>query len=1146
MSCVRTVAVLIALFACALQAFAGGSPTTTTLTFIANGSPVNTLIQGRLITLTASVTSNGAPLTVGQVEFCDASYPYCTDVHQLALAQLTSAGTATFRFIPSTGSHRYKAIFLGTNNYASSTSSVQTLTVTPSGYNDLSSTTLAFSGSPGDYTLTATVTGGSDPAAPSGTVSFLDTDNANYVLGTATLVPTVSQLTFVNSSNPSLGEIVGSFEVGDFNGDGIPDLAVPSFGSGTSGTVIILLGNGDGTFTQGQTFATPHAIQVTKVADFNGDGIADLVMLEALQTGQTDTAWLQTALGNGDGTFTLLPPTLLTMGSENPQLGGFAVGDFNGDGKTDLVIEYSPISASTNPLSLWFFPGNGDGTFGSPTVAYQNSGLGSCGTVADFNGDGNLDLACSNGGSGGALNPPPGSISVLLGDGQGSFSPGSSVTVGAGATSIAVADFNGDGKADLATVSWYYSAPNILVTTAAVALGNGDGTFAAPTSLPVSLNAQTVVVAGDFNGDGLPDFAAIYGVSATPPTLFTVYLSNGNGTFSANDVTVPDSVRGSLSYAAGDFNRDGRWDLALNGGGIGPLGIFLSEPTSATATVTGISPVGTGIHLIDASYPGSGIVLSPSSSNTVGLEAEPEPTTLTLLAAPTGGVYQQPFTLAATVAPTTAQNHTAGGTVTFYSNGVSLGTSALASGAATLNVSTVLPVGTYNLTATYSGDSNFAGSTDSLQFIVSASPSPITFTVPNHTFGDPPFTVAAASVSTGAFTYSVVSGPATISGNTVTLTGAGTVVLQASQAASGNYAAAFDTAVFTVAEEAQTIAFPAPASPLSFGAAPIALSAAASSGLPVAFSVLSGPATLTGSTVTITGVGPVVIAANQPGNQNYLAASQVSHTIVVNKGLPALTMTASQNPVFIRNPVTLTATVASSAATPTGSITFSDGSTLLGTEALNAGVASLTVATLPLGPNSITASYSGDGSFNTVTSTALNQAVQDFAFTVAGSTTQTVQYGGAATYTFAIGSVDGPTTPSAIGFAVSGAPAGSIISFTPATVAAGTGTANPALTIQVPSVIAASQGRGHSPATSLAALALVCVLLPLRCRMGLRGNRSSRFFSALLLLASAGACAGATGCGANEIVTRVQTFAITATASSGALSHSAATTLTVQ
>lgn len=292
----------------------------------------------------------------------------------------------------------------------------------------------------------------------------------------------------------------------------------------------------------------------------------------------------------------------------------------------------------------------------------------------------------------------------------------------------------------------------------------------------------------DFNGDGTPDLAVIYGAGGIAPAkIFTVYLSNGDGTFSANDVTVPHSILGAVSYAASDFNGDGRWDLALNGGGGGPIGVFLSEPTSATATVTGISPVGNTIHLVDASYPGSAPVLSPSLSNTVGLQAEPVPTTLNLAAVPATGIYQQPFTLTATPLPNSAQNHTASGTVTFNNGSVSLGTATLVNGAATLTVSTVLSVATYNLTATYSGDTNFVASTGSLQYIIAPVPPPITFTVPNHTFGDPPFTVSATSASAGAFTYSVLSGPATISGSTVTLTGAGTVVLQASQAASGNY-----------------------------------------------------------------------------------------------------------------------------------------------------------------------------------------------------------------------------------------------------------------------------------------------------------------------------------------------------------------------
>jgi hypothetical protein len=116
----------------------------------------------------------------------------------------------------------------------------------------------------------------------------------------------------------------------------------------------------------------------------------------------------------------------------------------------------------------------------------------------------------------------------------------------------------------------------------------------------------------------------------------------------------------------------------------------------------------------------------------------------------------------------------------------------------------------------------------------------------------------------------------------VTLTGAGTVVLQASQAAAGNYTLGTQTATVTVAKESQTITFAAPASPVNYGVAPITLSASASSGLVVAFNVVSGPGTISGSTLAITGAGTVVVAANQAGNTNYTAATQVTQSIEVN------------------------------------------------------------------------------------------------------------------------------------------------------------------------------------------------------------------------------------------------------------------------
>jgi hypothetical protein len=1148
----RAAIVCAACLACTAQGFAGGPATTTTLAITSNGSPVSTLIQGNLITLTASVTSGSTPLTVGQVEFCDASWPHCTDVHQLALAQLTSAGTATFRFVPRAGAQQYKAIFLGANSYASSTSSAQQLTVTSSGFTYLSSATLVSSGSPGDYTLTATVTGGGDPAPPSGTVSFLDTDNANYVLGTATLTA-VGQFDFDNFSYiPSgAGFDLGSFAVGDFNGDGIPDVAMSTYmPSGSSRLVTIMLGKGDGTFTQGQTLTLPSNEQPQQiaVADFNNDGVADLAIEEWNGSATNPIYWIQIALGNGDGTFTLSPPMALPEAAGGDIYDNYLVGDFNGDGKADLVITYQALLASgVGTRNLGFLSGNGDGTFAPMTLAYQTTNpIGLCVdsmVVADFNGDGNLDLACANDQTDGP-NPGPNSISVLLGDGHGSFSYWSNVTVGAGLTYIAVADFNGDGKADLATASYYYSTGGTAVASVSVALGNGDGTFAASTPLPVSVNAPDFVVAGDFNGDGIPDFAVPYAAAGIGGHLFTVYLGNGDGTFSANNISISPQFISGPGGVASDFNRDGRWDLALPVEPPAASGIFLSVPSLATATVTGISPVGTGIHPVDASYPGLATVLAPSISNTVGLEAEPVATTLTLFAAPATGVSMQPFTLIATASPTTAQNHAASGTVTFYNGGVSLGTGAFANGVATLTISTGLPIGTYNLTATYSGDTNFTGSTGSLEYVVSASPPPIVFTVPNHTFGDPPFTVAATSSSPGAFTYSVLSGPATISGTIVTLTGVGTVVLQVNQAASGSFPALTQNAAFTVAQEAQTIAFAAPASPVIPSVGPVTLSASASSGLPVSFSVVSGPATLSGSTVTVTGVGAVVVAANQAGNADYLAAAQVTRTIVVSKGLPMVTLAASQNPVLLQNPVTLTATVAFAAATPTGSVTFTDGSTVLGAATLNSGAASITASTLVLGANPIAVAYSGDGNYNTATGPPLNEAVQDFTLTITGNPAQTVPYGGTATYALAVASVDGSSLPSAIGFAVSGAPNGSAITFSPATLPAGSGASSLTLTIQVPGVFATNAPlRGTRTPTALALLALV---LPFRRGLKHRGKFAGWMSCILLLVATACASAALAGCGGSIVTPITRTYAVTVTATSGALSHATSVGLTVQ
>ncbi|MBU6170509.1 MAG: immunoglobulin domain-containing protein [Verrucomicrobia bacterium] len=219
------------------------------------------------------------------------------------------------------------------------------------------------------------------------------------------------------------------------------------------------------------------------------------------------------------------------------------------------------------------------------------------------------------------------------------------------------------------------------------------------------------------------------------------------------------------------------------------------------------------------------------------------------------------------------------------------------SGPATIsdNTVTLTGAGTVVLAANQSGNANYNAAAEvTTSFSVSKAAQTIgAFTsIGNKTFGDAPFAVTAPTASSGlAITLSVKSGPATISGNIVTITGAGTVVLAANQAGNADYAAATEvTTSFSVAKVAQTIGAFISISNKTFGDAPFAVIApSSSSSLPVTLSVKSGPATISGNTVTLTGAGTVTLAANQAGSDNYAAAPEVTTTFSVAKATPTLT-----------------------------------------------------------------------------------------------------------------------------------------------------------------------------------------------------------------------------------------------------------------
>jgi hypothetical protein len=287
-------------------------------------------------------------------------------------------------------------------------------------------------------------------------------------------------------------------------------------------------------------------------------------------------------LGNGDGTFQ--PKIDFATGSSPEEL---AVGDFNNDGKADLVTANSSAN-STRFSSVSVLLGNGDGTFQAKTD-YQIGDNQSTYSVAvgDFNNDGKADLATANSGTSTA--------SVLLGNGDGTFKPKTDSSTGFAPMEVAVGDFNGDGKADLATANDSFPSG-----TVSVLLGNGNGTFAAKTDFAAGVGPNWVAV-GDFDGNGKVDLVTANQYDNTASVL----LGNGNGTFAAKMDLGTGS--GPTSVNVGDFNHDGRVDLVTANHDTNTVSVLLNTtgdnvPPKLGAVSVPFDPVAAGTQ-VSASVP---------------------------------------------------------------------------------------------------------------------------------------------------------------------------------------------------------------------------------------------------------------------------------------------------------------------------------------------------------------------------------------------------------------------------------------------------------------------------------------------------------------------------------------------------------------
>lgn len=570
----------------------GATPATTTaLALTANGIAASTVPAGTAVTLTAAVTSAGSALTVGQVNFCDATAPLCTDIHLLGTAQLTASGTAVLKLTPAPGSHSYKAVLLESGYGARSQSATVTFTVTsPAATPIHTTTTIAQSGSIGNYTLTATVSETGSAAAPTGTVSFLDTSYSNQPLASAQLGSAAPGLAVSISYSYPVSNVGYMLQaLGDFNGDGRQDVAAID---ANAKTIWILLSNGDGTFSSAPSITTSIIPYAIAVGDFNRDGKVDIAIATP-QTAVTSPGQLFIYLGNGDGTFAAAPGPVTFPAASN----AIFVADVNGDGKLDVIVG--------GFYSTQILLGNGDGTFASPSTVGSSGAI----AVGDFNGDGIPDLIV-----GYNISTP----AVYLGNGDGTFAAnGYKFSLGStsGAGPAVIADFNGDGIPDVAIAAGYYSPAYIFV-------GKGDGTFTAvDSSANPSINEPSSIAVADLNGDGKPDLiitnANSYSGNTMNPDL-TFMLGNGDGTFTA--ITGDTQLNGTWSVFAADFNGDGTPDLSV-GSGSG-VSILLAEPTQTlTATATGVAPTGPAPHLVDATYPGDS-KYSASTSGTTSLSVQ--------------------------------------------------------------------------------------------------------------------------------------------------------------------------------------------------------------------------------------------------------------------------------------------------------------------------------------------------------------------------------------------------------------------------------------------------------------------------------------------------------------------------------------------
>jgi hypothetical protein len=385
-------------------------------------------------------------------------------------------------------------------------------------------------------------------------------DDVTILLGDGT-----GDFTAPLTSPEGVGDDPRSIAVRDFDRDGAQDLAVANAGSDD---VTLLLGDGGGSFTASAEAAgtDPSSVAAT---DFDRDGAQDLAVANA---GSDDVTIL---LGDGGGNFAASATGAEGVGDDPRAL---AVGDFDRDARHDLAVVNAGSGNATVLLNR--VPAGAAGDFAlSPTVLIGVGTDPAAIAVGDFNRDGNEDLAVAYAGSGG---PPFLSAGIWLGDGDGGFTGSTGPVIGSDPRSVTVGDFNRDGAEDLAVA-------NAGTDDITIALGDGNGNFTPPVTSPEAGGGDPSSVAvPDFDHDGVEDLA----VAQAGSDFVTTLMGDGMGDFSATGGAFTGTEPRAL--AGGDFDRDGNEDLAVANFGSDNVTALLGNGFGGFGSATSPEPAGTG------------------------------------------------------------------------------------------------------------------------------------------------------------------------------------------------------------------------------------------------------------------------------------------------------------------------------------------------------------------------------------------------------------------------------------------------------------------------------------------------------------------------------------------------------------------------